>query len=181
MRDNFRREFKKLLKLRVTNKSAVSIWVHYNELKFLENIIEKKKLLSSCGSSDDIETIVIEPSDDDDDDDEKDDNYSYIRQQQQEQHRLWLSSHQRVNSKRCCPHDPGDEFVNFFKSITPYLSIMNSSAKLRVRISIQQIILNELSRKIDATRREILNDCEVSSTPKKRVSNRVVKRNRKYI
>lgn len=179
MRDNFRREYKKLLKLKIINNSASSNWVHYNELRFLENVLEKKKLLSSCGSSntdpqrdnDDIETIVIEPSDDDD--------YSYIRQQQHEQQRIWLS--RQSNLVRCCPHEPGDEFIHFFKSITPYLAMMNSSAKLRVRIAIQQIILNELTKKIDATRREMFNECEVSSTPKKRVSNRVVKRNRKYI
>jgi hypothetical protein len=180
LRDNFRREYKKLLKQRSANKLAVSNWVHYNELRFLENILEKKKLLSYCGSSnndpqkdnDDIETIVIEPSEDDDDD-----NYSYIRQQQQQ--RIWQSSQQIMT--RCCPHEPGDEFINFFKSITPYLAMMNPSAKLRVRIAIQEIILSELTRKIDATRRKMFNDCEVSSTPKKRVSNRVVKRNRKYI
>lgn len=185
MRDNFRREYKKLLKLRTSNKSASSNWVHYNELRFLENVLEKKKLLSSCGSNnndhqqmdnDDIETIVIEPSDDDGDDQN---NYSYIRQQQQEQQRLWLS--RQTNLTRCCPHESGDEFIHFFKSITPYLAIMNPSAKLRVRIAIQEIILNELTKKIDATRREMFNDCEVSSTPKKRVSNRIVKRNRKYI
>lgn len=120
---------------------------------------------------------MIEPSDDDDDDD----NYSYIKQQQQEQQRLWMSRQQRINLTRCCPHDPGDEFINFFKSITPYLAMMNPSAKLRVRIAIQEIILNELTMKIDASRREFLKDSELCSPPKKRVSNRVVKRNRKYI
>lgn len=178
LRDNFRREYKKLLKLKVSNKSATSSWIHFNDLKFLENVLASKNVSgSNCiqrdNDDDDIETIVIEPSDVDDD---EDDNYSYIRQQQQEQQRLWLSRQQ--NFTRCCPHNPGDEFINFFKSITPYLALMNPSAKLRVRIAIQEIILNELSMKIDATRKRI---CDDNSTPKKRVSNRVVKRNRKYI
>lgn len=175
LRDNFRREYKKLLKLRISNRFATSTWTHFNDLKFLENVLATKNVSAQRDNDDDdIETIVIEPSDVDDD---EDDNYSYIRQQQQEQQRLWLSRQQ--NFTRCCPHDHGDEFINFFKSITPYLALMNPSAKLRVRISIQEIILNELSMKIDATRRRIFSDD--NSTPKKRVSNRVVKKNRKYI
>lgn len=175
LRDNFRREHKKLLKQSTSNKSASSNWIHFNELRFLERILTRKKSMSGGSSSnelqndnDDIETIT------------DDDNYSYIRQQQHEQQRIWLSRHQIINSTHCCPHEPGDEFVNFFKSITPYLAMMNSSTKLRVRIAIQEIILNELSRKIDATRRNMFSNCDDNSTPKKRVSNRVIKKNRKY-
>lgn len=71
--------------------------------------------------------------------------YDYIRQQQQQK---WRIQHQnRVKKPRCCRHEPGDEIMHFFKSITPYLQTMEPTTKLRVRIEIQEIILNELSKK----------------------------------
>jgi BESS motif len=152
----------------------MSSWVHYEGLKFLEKVLTKKKQLPKShktennDNNNDVETIVIEPSDDDDESNSSYDNYNYIRQQQQEQKRMLL-----VNQRhQCCPHDAGDEVVHFFKSIAPYLAMMEPTMKLRVRIEIQEIILNELSRKIDAARGKIM---------PKRISKRVVKRNRKYL
>lgn len=71
--------------------------------------------------------------------------YDYIRQQQQQKWRI--QNQNRVKKARCCRHEPGDEIMHFFKSITPYLQTMEPTTKLRVRIEIQEIILNELSKK----------------------------------
>lgn len=189
LRDNYRREYKKLAILKAHDRSACSSWVHFSNLEFLEKVHTKKQLQSTQSSheicndlqknnndddNDDVETIVIESSDDDEMNIYHD-NYKYIRQQeQQKRHKNWLLN-QRKNI-HCCPHNAGDEIVHFFKSIAPYLAMMDSTMRLRVRIEMQEIILNELSRKIDAAREKIITD----SKPK-RASNRIVKRNRKYL
>ena len=177
LRDNYRREYKKLIKIKETNQFATSSWIHFNELKFLECVINRNKLSSSFDDdllkSNDIEAIVMEATDYNNDDGS---NYSYIKQQQQQ---LWKTKHQ--NLTHCCPHEAGDEYINFFKSITPYLALMDPSTKLRVRIAIQEIILSELTKKIDDTKRKMLNDCAVTLHPKKkRISKRIIKKNPKY-
>lgn len=174
MRDNYRREYKKLVILKAQDKSVESSWVHYKNLEFLEKIHKRKQVLILNDSSkiknfnnDDIEICH------DDDDNNNFDNYSYVKQQQQ---KVWLMNNNILTN--CCPHDPGDEIVNFFKSIAPYLSMMDPTKKLRVRIEIQEIILNELSRKIDAAREKMISETNLSG---KRSSKRIVKRNRKYL
>lgn len=191
LRDNYRREYKKIAILKVHDSSACSNWVHFNSLGFLEKVNTKKQLQSAQSSfesencnelpkksndDDDVETIVIESSDADDD--IYHDNYKYIRQQeQQKRHKNWLLKQRK--KIHCCPHSSSeDEIVHFFKSIAPYLAMMDSTMRLRVRIEIQEIILNELSRKIDAAREKIINDSHLKP---KRASKRIVKRNRKYL
>lgn len=160
MRDNYRREYKKLAILKVHDSLACSSWVHFNSLGFLEKVHTKKQLQSVNNDDDDVETIVIESSDND----FYHKNYKYIK------HKKW---------PRRCPHNSEDEIVHFFKSIAPYLAMMDSTMRLRVRIEIQEIILNELSRKIDAAREKIATDSNVKSP--KRASKRIVTKNRKYL
>lgn len=191
----------------MSNKIAISGWIHFNNLNFLENVLDKRQIQSQVLyendssnlqsnndlANDDIETIVIEPSDDDNDDECNSEfnnyNYDYVKQQQ-EQQQLRLINQQKM-LQDCCPHNPGDEIMHFFKSITPYLSMMDPTMKLRVRISIQEIILNEISRKTDSVKKDLPVDvkkqgtrkkteCAVSNAVPKRVSKRVIKRNRKY-
>lgn len=189
LRDNYRREYKKTLKHRLINSAAISGWVHFYHLKFLEQVLDTKQIHSQiCGTKvieseneieigdDDIETVI------DDGQDAlvsmSDENYDYVRQQQ-EQMRL-------LNQSTCCRHAPGDEIMHFFKSITPYLQAMEPTAKLKVRIEIQEIILNELSRKnekkAEAKSREkcIEKKTETKNVVPTRVSKRIVKKNRKY-
>lgn len=192
----------------MSNKIAISGWIHFNNLDFLENVLDKRQIQSQVLyendssnlqsnndlANDDIETIVIEPSDDDNDDDECNSesniyNYDYVKQQQ-EQQTLRLINQQKM-LQNCCPHNPGDEIMHFFKSITPYLTMMDPTMKLRVRISIQEIILNEISRKTDTLKKDSpvevkkqgtrkKTECAASNVVPKRVSKRVIKRNRKY-
>jgi len=191
----------------MSNKIAISGWIHFNNLEFLENVLDKRQIQSQVLyendssnlqsnndlANDDIETIVIEPSDDDDDCNSGSNyNYDYVKQQQ-EQQRLRLINQQKM-IQDCCPHPPGDEIMHFFKSITPYLSMMDPTMKLRVRISIQEIILNEISRKTDSLKKDPPKDVKkhsekgskkktdntASNAVPKRVSKRVIKRNRKY-
>lgn len=193
LRDNFRREYKKTLKHRLVNNAAVSGWVHFYHLRFLEQVLDTNQIRNQiCGNfsgknleseneieigDDDIETVV--------DEDEPDvivsmseENYDYVRQQQ--------SQMRLLTQENCCRHAPGDEIVHFFKSITPYLQMMDPTAKLRVRIEIQEIILNELSKKtgkkIESPPREkvIEKKTETKNLVPTRVSNRIVKKNRKY-
>lgn len=181
LRDNYRREYKKTLKHRLINKSAISGWVHFYNLKFLEQVLDRKQIhLQVLHDHSNDKHNEIERSDDDEDDDNYDDDiligdeleepetfleteliengsdysrevkpesvsYDYIRQQQQQKWRIQYQN--RVKKARCCRHEPGDEIMHFFKSITPYLQTMESTTKLRVRIEIQEIILNELSKK----------------------------------
>ena len=155
MRDNYRREYKKLAILKVHDNLACSSWVHFNSLEFLEKVHTKKQLQAQSPKINNDETIVIESSDDD----FYHNNYKHIK------HKNW--------------HNSDDEIVHFFKSIAPYLAMMDSTMRLRVRIEIQEIILNELSRKIDAAREKIAIDLKVKSP--KRASKRIVTRNRKYL
>jgi hypothetical protein len=192
LRDNFRREFKKIVKLRISDESAISGWMHFNDLKFLEQVLDFNKIhtqVMNCenGSNDfminenDIETIVVEHSDVDDDNEgcemdaiEKDGNFQQKAQ----------SKHQ------CCmhAHAPNDEIIHFFKSITPYLAMMDPTMKLRVRIEIQEIILNEMLRNSSNKHmQELTIDKHIDKAKKKtevipkRVSKRIIKKNRKYI
>lgn len=117
---------------------------------------------------DDIETVIEE---------ETTENYDYVRQQQQQMRLMTQSS--------CCRHAPGDEIMHFFRSITPYLQMMEPTAKLRIRIEIQEIILSELSgMKQGKNERNGGKICEKKTETRSvvptRVSQRVVKKNRKY-
>lgn len=194
LRDNYRREYKKTLKHRLINSAAVSGWVHFYHLKFLEKVLDTKQIRNQVFGDfpptkvveseneieigdDDIETVV-----DDDGQDAvvsmSDENYDYVRQQQ-EQMRL-------LNQGSCCCHAPGDETMHFFKSISPYLQAMEPTAKLKVRIEIQAIILNELSRKKDekkvtkASEKVSEKKTETKNVVPTRVSKRIVTKNRKY-
>ena len=179
LRDNYRREYKKTLKHRLINKSAISGWVHFYNLKFLEQVLDRKQIhLQVLHDHSNDKHNEIQRSDAEDDDDNYDDNligdeleepeifleteliengsdistevkpeavsYDYIQQQQQQKWRIQNQNH--VKKPRCCRHEPGDEIMHFFKSITPYLQTMKPTTKLRVRIEIQEIILNELSK-----------------------------------
>lgn len=228
LRDNYRREFKKILKLKMLNKAAVSGWMHFYSLGFLEQVLDKKQIHSQVmheseisriqnatiiknyhDDDDDIETIVIEPSDEESNfvNDNVSCGYDYVKQQQDQQKIRFLNQqkmHQQPQQQNCCPHPAGDEIMHFFKSITPYLSMMEPTMKLKVRIDIQEIILNELSRKIENERKlqslktdinsnnnanvydnnkkqsvKTRKKTEVIEAPK-RVSKRIVKKNRKY-
>jgi Alcohol dehydrogenase transcription factor Myb/SANT-like/BESS motif len=196
LRDNYRREYKKTLKHRLINAAAISGWVHFYHLKFLETVLDTKQMQSQVVGNfcekkvieiveseseieigdDDIETVVM---DDDDGQDAlvsmSDENYDYVRQQQ-EQMRL-------LNQSSCCRHAPGDEIMHFFKSIAPYLQMMEPTVKLKVRIEIQETILSELSRKNDeikAKGRVAEKKTETKNVVPTRVSKRIVKKNRKY-
>lgn len=194
----------------MSNKTAISGWMHFNSLGFLEKVLDTKQIQSqvlhenngsfltnnkSLGvaneANDDIETIVNEASDDENEycNNEKS-NYDYVKQQQRR-----LIYQQKMN-QNCCPHhvSAGDEIMHFFKSIAPYLALMDPTMKLKARISIQEIILNELSRKHEKNKDSQHNDVKVvipkrvkkktddtfSLPVPKRHSKRVIKRNRKY-
>lgn len=188
LRDNYRREYKKTLKHRLINNAAISGWVHFYHLRFLEQVLDTKQIQNQiCGNfsgkkfeeveseneiqigDDDIETVVEEDA-------MSDENYDYVRQQQ-EQMRL-------LNKESCCRHAPGDEIMHFFKSITPYLQMMEPTAKLRIRIEIQEIILSELSamnqKKLKPKEKVIEKKTETKVVLPTRVSKRIVKKNRKY-
>lgn len=196
MRDNYRREYKKTIKHRLINAAAISGWVHFYHLKFLEQVLDTKQIQNQVSSDsdakvvdieseneieigdDDIETIVI-----DDGQDalvsKSDENYDYVRQQQEQMRLLTQSS--------CCRHAPGDEIMHFFKSIAPYLQMMEPTAKLKVRIEIQETILSELSKKkcdkkAEAKPRQKVAEkkTETKNVVPTRVSKRIVKKNRKY-
>lgn len=188
------------------NKTAISGWIHFNSLTFLEKVLDIKQIqsqvlyenesstmqstsdfVSNNEANDDIETIVIEQSDEEECVTNDENNFDYIQQQQQ---RLRLINQQKLNDN-CCPHQPGDEIMHFFKSITPFLAMMDPTMKLRVRISIQEIILNEISRKLNNNKADKpkavptkgvrkKTEATTSDVAPKRHSKRVIKKNRKY-
>lgn len=202
LRDNYRREYKKTLRHRLINNAATSGWVHFYQLKFLEQVLDRKEINMQVMQDHSSEKVFeLDPSDIEcvEDDIEtvmesdgqeplismSDENYDYVRQQQEQQQLRFLNQQQRT-SKRCCRHAPGDEIMHFFRSITPYLQMMDATKKLRVRIEIQEIILNELSRRhekpveVKTPKATSIKKTETKSFVPTRVSKRIVKKNRKY-
>lgn len=172
LRDNFRRELKKTIRNELAKIDEISGWVHYAPLRFLEDVLDRKQiemqiLSGLCDNErvvdhceiilDEDEKIVIE-------DDE-------IAERQQQNRRM-----------RESPMKEEDENVHFFKSLLPYFKSMDQTSKLRIRIEIQKMLLDELLPD------ESKDDCDNAKTSRRlkktltptRASTRIVKKNRKY-
>lgn len=158
----------------------VSGWVHFGPLRFLEDVLDRKQIemqiLNGCCDNERMNEnnfvdhceIIIE-------EDEKtvvDENE--FAEKQQQNRRMRACDMQTKEE---------DENVHFFKSLLPYFKTMDMTSKLRIRIEIQKMLLEELlpESKTDT-------DCDNLKSKKNstkasiptRTSTRVVKKNRKY-
>lgn len=200
----------------MSKSTEVSGWVHFGPLRFLEDVLDRKQIelqiLSGCCDIDRIDEgnagqhceIIIEEDDrieiiDDDDEsreisdfqnDTRNENQKQKKQEQQQQNRP-MRECDLAMATTSLPSmmKEEDENVHFFKSLLPYFRVMDMTSKLRVRIEIQKMLLEELSSSTEANRCQTENNCDDKRANKKnnekivaptRTSSRVVKKNRKY-
>lgn len=215
LRDNFRRELKKTIRNQLSKSDETSGWVHYGPLRFLEEVLDRKQIelqiLSGCcdierieeGNAGDHCEIIID--DDDrieivDDDVEKwrelaaaaaaQPNVNCEKQQQHQQNRLLRECDMATSTSLPSTFmREEDENVHFFKSLLPYFRAMDMTTKLRIRIEIQRMLLEELTGSSVEYGSKGDNNCDEKKANKKsgdkaiaptRTSSRVVKKNRKY-
>lgn len=169
---------KKTIRNQLAKVDEVSGWIHFAPLRFLEDVLDRKQIemqiLSGCCDNEqnnfiDHCEIVI------DDEDEK--VVSIENDEKQQQNRRMRESDVHLVKEE-------DENVHFFKSLLPYFKSMDMTSKLRIRIEIQKMLLDELLPK---STDNIICDNEKPKKVSKnlaaaptRTSSRVVKKNRKY-
>jgi hypothetical protein len=184
LRDNFRRELKKTIRNQLARIDEVSGWVHFAPLRFLEDVLDRKQIemqiLSGCcdneGQNDFVNHCEIIINEEDEKIYECLDENEHQGVQQQQSRRMRESDVYVVKEE--------DENIHFFKSLLPYFKSMDMTSKLRVRIEIQKMLLEELLPKSDKVcddeKPKKLDKISKSSLTPTRTSSRVVKKNRKY-
>lgn len=210
LRDNFRRELKKTIRNQLSKSDEVSGWVHYGPLQFLEDVLDRKQIelqiLSGCcdieqiegNAGDHCEIILDEDERIEivDDEEGASDVVSAAqidarseKQQQHQQNRVLRECDMTTSTSLPFAMREEDENVHFFKSLLPYFRAMDMTSKLRIRIEIQRMLLEELTGSSEEGKVESEanygdkkankknNDKSVAPT---RTSSRVVKKNRKY-
>lgn len=197
MRDNYRREYKKTLKQKLFNKSAGSKWLHFSHLKFLGTVLSRKKFNRQLTGESKILDLI-----------ETNKNAFAVLPQNDDVKAIDVSPHECVSNENCkqyfehhrdcrllvenkitnstsSKHEYGDEIMHFFKSITPFMKLIKTTAKLKIHQEIKEMILKELLKHkindkfFDEKRFEKKTEAKIVMMPT-RISKRIVKRNRKY-
>lgn len=222
LRDNYRREYKKLLKNQLYNKKYKSGWMHFYHLKFLEQVLDVKQIQNqilmehSKDSSGDFikdemeeeseeiqeqngyddlnedldsegmltgldayNSYQIRSTDDENYDQQYDSNNWNDYTEDEEKYEIddieeekpastsnkydvnqYIAQQQRqlLAQKRHVKETPSstadDDVTHFFKSLIPFMRMMDPAKKLKVRLEIQELILNELTKLNSKKRRK---------------------------
>lgn len=101
------------------------------------------QIRSDDGECDDEENLGDSPdwNQEQEDPDEGNNQYDYNQYIQQQQRQLMAQKRQNYRMPQ-----QDDDITHFFKSILPFLKMMEPAKKLKIRLDIQELILNEMTR-----------------------------------
>lgn len=93
----------------------------------------------------DSENFTQEPEEEEEIENESNENnYDYNQYIEQQQRQLMAQKRHTIKTHR--NPQPDDDVTHFFKSLIPFMRMMDPAKKLKVRLEIQELILNELTK-----------------------------------